>query len=390
MSGHSLPYMQPTGTPLRPDRTSRGESPRRGKERGASPSRSENGWGSSTDSHDDTISSPEATSPHALQAIPLGSNPHASSITGLQLNINPGATPPSKTRGEHARHPSLNGLSPMPNNATYQQFQTTQQWANGAPQAYLQSPPMGANQNSNQFGQSPTTQMPHGFYSQGNPGPMARRYSDAINRHHVHSVSDLQPLTNSASQRPRTSISISNPRSKHMRHYHSMSVPNPALLMSHGSPQMMLSRTSDSSPSQPAYAVELLSEQVMYGQPVSHQHAVYQQPLDYSSSSSSNMGLSFSPISHNASFGSIDQSGDYSRSSASYFSALSIDPGTQSARPQNSPLMYQTECLVAAAAPLPDPWADMMPSMGASTPLQELPGSGKYRSLLFAISVLSP
>ena len=204
------------------------------------------------------------------------------------------------------------------------------------------------------------------------PGPMARRYSDAITRHHKQSMSDSHGLD--AGHRPHTSISIGHPNTGHPYHRHSNSVPNGALRMSNGSPQMVFTSGFEPSVMQAkSFPGMATPEQILLVQPGHQPHVMYQQPAAYSSSSSSNVGWAVSPISHSASFTSVDQSaGDHSASSASYFSTLSLQPSTCSAMASDK-LESQMGPQAIASGSLSNHWTDMMPSMGIPTPLQELP-----------------
>lgn len=375
MSGFTMPHLQPTGTPLMPDRGAQGHLPNRGKARGP-PSQSESDCGSSIDSQHSSMSSPTGTSPQTIQEEPPGNGPHAAAGTGLQLNLNlkPPSTPHFTTQGGNTPYSAMGGVSPMPGNS-HPSYQNPHHRTDRAPRSNAQGPYMGANRNSKSSGLSGSSQVPPGYYNQRNPGPMARRYSDAITRRHVHSMSDPQLLM-TATQRPRTSTSDSHSFSKQANHHHSMSVPNTAVLMSHGSPQMMVNRTSESSPSQAGFAAEFFQEQVAFQQPGLHGHVMHHPYPVYSSSSSSNVGLSFSPISqHSASFSNVENPAEYSTSaasaSASYFSALSLQPTL----PQDQHL-FPSDSRVVATEAMADTWADMMPSMGVSTPLQELISGG--------------
>lgn len=369
MSGFTMPYLQATGTPLMPDRGAQGHLPNSGKARGPPSPWSGSDCGSSIDSQHSSMSSPRGISPQTVQEEPPGNGPHTTAGTGLQLNLNiqPPSTPHLATQGGNAAYPAMSGVSPMPEN-TRPSYPNSQQWGNPAPRSNAHGSYMGANQSSKPSGHSSSSQGAPGYYSQRNPGPMARRYSEAITRGHTHSMSDPQLLM-TATQRPRTSTSFSHPFSKQANHHHSISVPNTAMLLSHGSPQMMVNRTSESSPSQAGFSAEFFQEQVAYQQPGTHRHTPHQQYPGYSSSSSSNVGLSFSPISQSASFSSVEHPAEYSTSSASasYFSALSLQPTL----PQD-PHLFPSNSHAMASEAMSDTWADMMPSMGVATPLQEL------------------
>lgn len=374
-----MPYLQETGTSLLSDRVPQGQMPRHGKARGP-PSRSESECGSSTDSQPSPMSSQAAMSPHTIQEEPPGVDSQGPSGSGLQLSIKPPSTPRG-TKQQQTPLSTMSGVSPMPNNS-YQPYSSAQNWGLPASGSNAQGPYMGASQNSKLSGPPGAGQMPPGYHAQHNPGPMARRYSDAITRRHLHSMSDPQFSAAAAAQRPHTSISVGNPYSKQGLHHHSMSVPNTAILLSQGSPQLMMTRTSESSPTQAGFITELLHEQGAYHPPGAHRHVPIPQYPEYSSSSSSNVGLSFSPISQSASFSSIDHAAEYSTSSASasYFSALSLQSGSQPTMPQESHLLLPSDPTLMASEPVSDPWADMMPSMGVTTPSQELSSSsGKQR-----------
>jgi hypothetical protein len=344
----------------------------------ASPrSRSEHGWSSSTDSPDSNTSSPENTSPTTLHSTSFGSDLHIGSLTGLQLSLTPANVPGrplppvagSSQQGVSSKSPPMHGQ-------VYRQYANPQQWtAATSPQGFSQGPHMHNAGLSNNSPRSNLQQMPRESRSQNGPGPMARRYSDAITQQHKHSTADPRSAS-SATHRPHTSISASNPNLKSAYHHHSMSVPNRALVMTNGSPQMVFTSAFEPSPMQPAYPGAYTPEQILHGQPIHQQHHVmYHQPVAHSSSSSSNVGWSFSPLSQSASFTSVDQAGDYSRSSASYFSALSLQPSVHSALPSDD-IPTQLEAQAIAAGAMSDHWADMMPSMGATTPLPELSDSG--------------
>lgn len=374
MSGFTMPHLQATGTPLMPNRGAQRHLPNRDKARGP-PSQSDSDCGSAMDSPHSPMSSPTGTSPQTIQEEPPGNEPDATAGNGLRLNLNnqPPSTPHFATQGGNTSYSVMGGVSPMPGN-THPSYPNSHRWGNPAPRSNAHGPHMGANQTSKASGLYGSSQGLPGHYSQRNPGPMARRYSDAISRGHTHSMSDPQLLM-TATQRPRTSTSVSHAFSKQARHHHSMSVPNTAMLMSQGSPPMMVNRTSESSPSQAGFSAEFFQEQVAFQQPGPEGYVMHHQYPGYSSSSSSNVGLSFSPISQSASFSSVELPAEYSTSSASasasasYFSALSLQP----CLPPNRHL-FPSESHDTAMV---DTWADMMPSMGVSTPLQEvISGSG--------------
>jgi hypothetical protein len=345
-------------------------------------SRSEHEWSSSTDSPDSNTSSPEVTSPATLHSTSLGSDLHIGSLTGLQLSLTPATMsgPPLPPVAGSSQH-GISAKSPPMQGQVYRQYANPQQWTTeNSPQGSSQGPHMHNAGLANNAPRSNLHQMPLESRPQNKPGPMARRYSDAITHQHKHSVSDPRSAS-SAAHRPHTSISASHPNLKGAYHHHSMSVPNRALVMTNGSPQMVFTRAFEPSPMQPTYPGAYTPEQILHGQPIHQQHQVmYHQPIAHSSSSSSNVGWSFSPLSQSASFTSVDQAGDYSRSSASYFSALSLQPSVHSAMPSDD-IPTQLEAQAIAAGAMSDNWADMMPSMGATTPLPELSDSGYVNNI---------
>lgn len=378
MSGYAQLPMEATGTPLTTERSTRNLLPHPPQPSRANPrSRSENGWSSSTDSPDSNTSSPENTSPTTLHSTSLGSDFHIGSLTGLQLSLTPATIPGqplppvagSSQQGVSSKSPPVHGQ-------VYRQYVNPQQWTSeNSPQGFSQGSHMHSAGLASNSLRSNLHQMPLESHPRNKPGPMARRYSDAITQQHKQSKSDARSASGAA-HRPHTSISASNPNLKSAYHHHSMSVPNRGLVMTNGSPQMVFTSAFEASPMQPTYPGAYTPDSILHGQPIHQQHHVmYQQPVAHSSSSSSNVGWSFSPLSQSASFTSMDQAGDYSRSSASYFSALSLQPSSHSAMPADD-IPTQLEAQAIAASAMSDNWADMMPSMGATTPLPELSNSG--------------
>lgn len=378
MSGFSRLHMDPTGTPLTSERSVTHLLPQPQHAARNSPrASSENGWSSSTDSHDSSMSSPEGTSPQTLHSTSLGSDLHIGSLTGLQLSFTPTTVLGHQLPhvGSSSQQGPVSGVSPGPGQV-YRYNANTQQRTT---ENYTQMPSKGYQMNSG----GPTDishgsnvyQKPLPSRTQNGPGPMARRYSDAITRHSKPSMSDSRHI-NGVAHRPHTSISMGHSAQKSPYHHHSNSVPNSALLMTNGSPQMMSTRAFEPSSAQPTtFRGTYTPEQILHGQPGhQQQHVMYQQPAAYSSSSSSNVGWSFSPLSQSASFNSVDQ-GDYSRSSASYFSTLSLQPSIHSVTDAEN-FQSQLGAQAIASGPLSDTWAAMMPSMGSTTPLQELADGG--------------
>lgn len=371
----SHPHMNPTGTPLTTAQSISHSLPEsRHPPRRATALRSENGWSSSTDSLDSNMSSPENTSPQALTSTSLGSDSAIGFLTGLRLTMTPSAVPPPQSpQGGSSLQQGFVGEASTMTGQMYPQFPIPQQRTMGdSSQASRRSPYINIGGSSTATRHSASSQnIPLASRPPNGPGPMARRYSDAITRHHKHSMSDPHRLD--TGHRPHTSISIGHPNTEHPYHHHSNSVPN-GLRMTSGSPQMVF--TSGFKPSaMQATAVPGMAtpEQILLVQPDQQPHVMYQQPAAYSSSSSSNVGWSFSPISQSASFTSVDQSVvDHSASSASYFSTLSLQPSTYSAMASDK-LESQTGPQAIASGSLSNHWTDMMPSMGIPTPLQELP-----------------
>ncbi|KAJ9123917.1 hypothetical protein QFC22_000707 [Naganishia vaughanmartiniae] len=398
--GYQLPFLTATGTPLTSElgRNKNGEDRtaldinrhRRGRDvrHGRTDSNSENSQSSSSETRDSTVSSPEILSPVILQGASVVRTPHMGSLTGLQLNLQPSAESTSYPTPISASHSfqslrdgsfSHMGYTFAPPDNFPKQPDGHQQWMSFG--AVQQMPPtyqhgftvpgqhLGPGQHFSPPGHQPS-QHPGQSY-QTLPPPPIRRNSEALTHHHVRSLgslTDFNSMHGSMSTRPHTSTSTSRGPSKMGESRPvSMSVPTSTRHLPDGDTEeeMLLSRAFPTSPSQPVPVGPASTKRA------APQHLTYQRPTHAYSASASNIGLSFSPISPPNLLGRGDIQYDYARSSAPYFSNLSIQPqSTLDMEMGRSPPQDHYDHDHSGSSR--DGWADMMPSMGATTPLQEL------------------
>ncbi|GHJ88663.1 hypothetical protein NliqN6_5065 [Naganishia liquefaciens] len=371
------PHVNPTGTPPTAGSSMSHSLPESRHPPRRSPAlRSENNWSSSTDSPGSNVST-EATSPQNLQSTSFGSDSAIGSLTGLQLNttLSSGRHPHLHQSGSHLQQDFASGTSTT-SGQMYSPYPDPQQWTmENSPESLRRHSYM----NGGGSGIAPrcsagNQNMPLVSRPQNVPGPMARRFSDAVTRRHKHSMSTPHRY-GGADLRPHSSISIGHPNSKIPYHQHSYSVPNSALLITAGSPQMVYNATLEPLSTTTTFPAMATPEEMLFAQSDQQSHVMYQQSAACSSSSSSNVGWSFSPLSQSASLTDVDHStGDHSASSTSYFSTLSLQPSTHSTMTADD-LQSQMDTQAIASGTLSTHWADMMPSMGVTTPLQDHPDS---------------
>jgi hypothetical protein len=336
-----------------------------------------------------------------MQGASVLRTPYLGPLTGLQLNLHPSAesTPyPTPISESHSFQSLQNGsFSHMgytftPPDNLPKQPDGHQQWMSfgvaPVPYQYAFSgsgQPLSA---SHQFSQ-PAHQTRHRHqlsspertYLPLPPPPPIRRNSEALTHHHARSLgsmTDLSSMHPVMSARPHTSISTSRDATKMGRSsLMPMSVPikTSHLPVPGDYTETLLSQAYPSSPSQ------TVPIGPFYTKRAAPQHLTYQRPTHGYSASASNIGLTFSPISPPSLLSGGDLQYDYTNSSASCFSNLSIQP--QSTLPMEMDRLPQHGHQSDLSSSLMDGWADMMPSMGATTPLQELNGGTYYNSQVY-------
>ncbi|KAJ9097656.1 hypothetical protein QFC21_004692 [Naganishia friedmannii] len=416
--GYQLPFLTATGTPLtsEPGRDENcldhanvnvhHQGSGREIRHVRTQSNSENSPSSSSDTHDSITSSPDVLSPVTMQGPSVLRTPHLGALTGLQSNLQPSAestsyptpisastsfqslqngsfshmgytfTPPSNQSKppDGQQHWLSFGNVPGVYQPAFgvpdqQQFRPAQQFSLG-----LQfSPGQQFSPIGHQIRQPPS--VPAQSYLP--PPPLMRRNSEALTHHHVRSLPDLTALhAPMPAPRPHTTISTSRDPSK-MRasSQMSMSVPTNTIRLPNSHTDMLLSQAFPSSPSQPVSPGPVFAKQVV------PQHLKYQRPTHGHSVSASNIGLSFSSINPPNPLGSGDLQYDYTKSSATYFSNLSIQPQSTLTMEMDR-MPHQGHHHHDFPGTSMDGWADMMPSMGATTPLQELSNGTQHSSLL--------